>query len=161
VLVVTTTQQGYGCLLWALQGCDFVTVPTSLPFKLRLTHGSCTVRWQSRDPWHPLASHQHMNFEIGQGKLFTLPILVPSCSPHTRQSSSSCSTQIKRSCIPPRRGLKSHLSWARACRVVSSLPPTYCTLLQQPPLEYPFQRLMGSWETVWGWRESHSRWESN
>lgn len=32
-----------------------------------------------------------------------------------------------------RGGLQSQLSWARVCHVISA-PPTYCTLLQQPPL---------------------------
>lgn len=138
---MTTTQQGYGCLLWTLQGCNFATVPTSLPFKLKLTHDSCTVRWQSRDPWHPLTSHQQMSFGGGQRRFFTPPILVPPCSPDAPWGSSSCSTQIKRTCTPPRRGLQSHLSWARACRVVSSPPLTYCTLLQQPPLGWGYGEL--------------------
>lgn len=133
-MVVVTTTQVYGCLLWPLQGCDFAAVPTSLPFRLRLTHGSRTVRCQSRDPWHPLASHQHMSFEEEEGRLFTLPMLVTPCSPDARRGSSSCSTQTKGSCAPPRRGLQSHLSWARAFHVTSSPPPTYCILLQQPPL---------------------------
>ena len=156
MLVVTTTQQGYGCLLWPLQGGDFAAVPTSLPFKLRLTHGSHTVRCQSRDPWHPLASHQHISFGGEEGGLFTLPMLVPPCSPDARWGSSSCSTETKSSCTPPRRGLQSHLSWARACHVISSPPPTYCTLLQQPPLG----GVRGSWATAWGWGESWSRWET-